>query len=195
MINPSPQVLLAVVFSLSALHMLAPDHWVPITVTSHRKGLSRPRTLLLASGIGLAHGTSSAILSLAIAELGSFFFPAYYVDLFAVLLLIAVAIYIITNATLQARAGTKAESVSILVSVIPDPALVPFILIAQGYGVVFAFAMTSTFVIAAVVSVTAVVLLSAKGASVALSRIRAQYIDYLVALALLLVAAFVYLYG
>jgi hypothetical protein len=188
-------VLLTVVVALSALHMLAPDHWIPITIASHRKNFSRMRTLVLAAAIGLGHGVSSAILSLAIAVVGSLFFPSYYVDLFAVLLLIAVAIYIIIKATRDANEGTKIESVSVLVSIIPDPALVPFILIANSFGTLYSLTMITAFVLAAVVSVTIVVYLASIGLSKALSKFRPQYVDYLVALALILVAAFVYFYG
>jgi hypothetical protein len=175
--------------------MLAPDHWIPITVASYRKSLTRFRTYLFASGIGLAHGVSSAALSLAIVQVGSFFFPEYYVNLFAVLLLVVIALYVIVSAALEAKSGERAESVSVLVSVIPDPALVPFILIAQGFGVAFALVMVGAFVFAAVASVTVVVYLATMGLSAALSRIRAEYVDFIVALALLLTAAFVYLYG
>lgn len=143
----------------------------------------------------MAHGISSAALSVAIAEIGSFFFPAYYVNLIAVILLVTVAIYIVFSATVHARAGTKAESVSMLVSIIPDPALVPFILIAQGFGVFYTIALMSAFVVAAFASVTIVVFFAMTGLSTALTKIKAQYVDYLVALALALVAAFVYLYS
>ena len=55
--------------------------------------------------------------------------------------------------------------------------------------------MMSTFVVAAVVSVTFVVFLATVGLSAALSRIKDQYVDYAVALALAAVAAFIYFYG
>ena len=195
--DSSPQFLLVAVTTLSALHMLAPDHWVPVTVASYRRSYTRSRTLLLASAIGLAHGLSSAVLSVAIAMIGSLFFPAYYVNLLAVLLLVGVAIYIIANAAREARAGLKAESVSMLVSVIPDPALVPFVLIAQGFGgaYTYTYAMLVAFVAAAVVSLVLVVHLALMGLSKALSRLREECVDYLVALALIVVAAFVYFYG
>lgn len=191
----SPGVLLGVVATLSVLHMLAPDHWVPITVVSHRRNYTKPRTYLLASGIGLGHGASSAVLSLVIAEIGAFFFPTYYVNLFAIFLLLIVALYIIVHAVKEARAETKVEGVSVLVSVIPDPALVPFILMAQGFGVVYTGVMLGAFTVAAIAAVTLVVFLATKGLSRALSRVRPQHVDYLVALALILVAAFVYFSG
>ena len=191
----TPSVLLGVVIALSALHMLAPDHWVPLTVTAHRNKLTRSRTYLLASTIGLGHGVSSAALSLVIAVVGSLFFPAYYVTLFAVVLLLVIAGYIVVKAAREAQAGTKVGTVSLIVSVIPDPALVPFILIANGFGAAYTFVVLGAFVIAAVASLVLVIFLATMGLSRALSKIRPQYVDYLVGLALVLVAAFIYLYG
>jgi len=175
--------------------MLAPDHWVPLTVTAHRNKLTRSRTYLLASTIGLGHGVSSAALSLVIAVVGSLFFPAYYVTLFAVVLLLVIAGYIVVKAAREAQAGTKVGTVSLIVSVIPDPALVPFILIANGFGAAYTFVVLGAFVIAAVASLVLVIFLATMGLSRALSKIRPQYVDYLVGLALVLVAAFIYLYG
>lgn len=175
--------------------MLAPDHWVPITVVSHRKSLPGSRTYLLASAIGLGHGLSSAVLSLVIAEIGTLFFPVYYVNLSAIFILLVIALYIIVQAIRETRAGTKAQSVSVFVSVIPDPALVPFILVAQGFGLVYTGVMVGAFVIVAVVSLTLVVLFASRGLSKTLEKINPQYVDYLIALVLILVAAFVYLSG
>lgn len=175
--------------------MVAPDHWVPVTVISNRKSYARPRTLLIASAIGFAHGMSSTVLSLAIAEIGALFFPVHYVNLSAVFLLLVIAAYVIISAIRASRSGTKAESVSMLVSIIPDPALVPFILVARGFGVVYTGILVSAFVVTAVASLALVVFLAALGLSKSLSRIKPQYIDYLVALALILVAAFVYISG
>jgi hypothetical protein len=194
-VTTTPSVLLGVVVALSALHMVAPDHWVPLTVASHRSRHTRLRTYLLATGIGLGHGTSSAALSLVIATAGSLFFPAYYVNLFAVAFLLVVAAYIAVKAASEVKAEAKAGSVSMLVSVIPDPALVPFILVAEGFGATYTYAVLGAFILAAVVSLVLVVFLATMGLSKALSKIRPQYVDYLVALALALVALFIYSYG
>ena len=193
--SASPQVLIAIVVALSVLHMVAPDHWVPVTVASHRMGYSRTKSLALASGIGLAHGASSAVLSVAIAVIGSLVFPAYYVNLFAVVLLLAIALYVMLNAVRESGASTEAGNMSLLVSVIPDPALVPFIVVARGFGPAYTYAMLGAYVAAAVVSVSLVVLLAVLGLSAALSKVRPQYVDYLVAATLILVAAFVYVAG
>lgn len=175
--------------------MLAPDHWIPLTVTSHRSKLAKSRTYLLASAIGLGHGLSSAALSLVIATVGSLFFPAYYVSLLAVGLLLIIAAYIVVKAARETHAGTKVRTVSLVVSVIPDPALVPFILVASGFGLGYTYLMLGAFVVAAVVSLVLVIALATTGLSKILSKIRPEHVDYLVALALVLVACFIYLYG
>jgi hypothetical protein len=194
-LTTTPSVLLGVVIALSALHMVAPDHWLPVTITSHKKQLAKSRTYLLAVAIALGHAVSSAALSLVIAAVGSLFFPAYYVTLFAVVLLLVIAVYIVVKAAKEAKEGTKAESVSMVVSVIPDPALVPFILVANGFGAAYTYLMVGAFIAAAVASLVIVVFLATMGLSKALSKISPQYVDYLVALALVLVAAFIYFYG
>jgi hypothetical protein len=194
-LTTTPSLLLGVVIALSAIHMVAPDHWVPLTVTSQRKRHPRSRTLLLASAIGLGHGVSSALLSLVIAAVGSLFFPAYYVNLFAVALLLVIGFYIIAKARREAGEGTKVGDVSLLVSVIPDPALVPFILVANGFGVTYTYLMLGAFVAAAVASLVLISLLATIGLAKALSKVRPEYVDYLVGLALVLVAGFIYLYG
>jgi hypothetical protein len=175
--------------------MIAPDHWVPLTVTSQRNKLTRSRTYLLSAAIGLGHGVSSAVLSLIIAVVGSLFFPARYVSLFAVALLVVIAVHIVVKAAREAEAGTKVGSVSVFVSVIPDPALVPFILVADGFGVVYTFGMLVAFIVTAVASLVLIIFLATMGLSKALSKISPQYVDYLVGLALILVAAFIYFYG
>jgi len=194
-LTTTPSVLLGVVVALSALHMVAPDHWVPLTVTSYRNRHTKLRTYLLATGIGLGHGASSAALSLVIAAVGALFFPTYYVNLFAVGLLLVIALYITVKAATEAKARDKTGSVSMLVSVIPDPALVPFILVANGFGTTYTYAILGAFILAAVASLVLVIFLATMGLSKALSRIRPQYVDYLVALALALVALFIYSYG
>jgi len=194
-LTTTPLLLLGVVIAFSALHMVAPDHWVPLTVTSQRNKHPRSRTLLLASAIGLGHGVSSAVLSLAIALVGSLFFPVYYVNLFAVVLLLVIALYIAAKARMEASEGTKVGTVSLFVSVIPDPALVPFILVASGFGAAYAYLMVGAFVVAAVASLVLVSLLATMGLARGLAKVRPENVDYLVALALVLVAGFIYFYG
>ena len=191
----SPAVLLIVVIAISALHMVAPDHWVPVTITSFRKKFTRQRTYLLATSIGLAHGVSSAILSIAIAEIGLLFLPAVDVRLFSSLLLIAVALYVIANALREVDKPGKFESISLFVSVIPDPALVPFVLVAAESGLVFMSVLTGAFIAAACLALLTVVVLSSRGLEKALSNIKPVFVDFAVAAALLGMAAFVYFFG
>lgn len=51
---------------IGAVHMLAPDHWVPLTVYCHSKGMPERRISLLAIAGGLAH-TAGSLVALVIA--------------------------------------------------------------------------------------------------------------------------------
>lgn len=186
---------MTVVVSISALHMIAPDHWVPVTVVSYRSRLSRRRTYFLAILVGLTHGVSSVILSSVIAAIGSLFLPDAYIRLFSVLLLAAIAAYILFNSIRESRESAGIESASLLVSVIPDPALVPFILIAGTFGAVYSYFMMAAFVVAASISLLVVVILSMRGLERALAGIKPQTVDVVVAGALVAMAAFIYFLG
>ncbi len=191
----SPELLMVVVVSISALHMIAPDHWVPVTLVSYRNSLTRKRTYFLAMLVGLTHGVSSVVLSLVIAAIGSLFLPVAYIRLFSVLLLVAIAAYIILNSIRESRESEGIESASLLVSVIPDPALVPFILIAGTFGAAYSYFMMAAFVVAASISLVVVVVLSLRGLEKALAGIKPQTVDAVVAGALVAMAAFIYFIG
>lgn len=186
---------MAVVVSISALHMMAPDHWVPVTLVSYRNRLTRRRTYFLAMLVGLTHGVSSVILSFVIAAIGSLFLPDAYIRLFSVLLLVAIAAYIILKSIRESRECAGIENASLLVSVIPDPALVPFILIAGTFGAAYSYFMMAAFVVAASISLLVVVVLSLRGLEKALAGIKPQTVDAVVAGALVAMAAFIYFIG
>ncbi len=46
---------------IGALHMLAPDHWVPLTVYCHNKGLPTRKSAAIATAGGLAHVAGSLL--------------------------------------------------------------------------------------------------------------------------------------
>lgn len=191
----SPVVLLIVVVAISSLHMVAPDHWVPVTLTAFRRRLTRRRTYVLASSIGITHGVTSALLSVAVGEAGLLFLPVVYVRLMSALLLVAIALYIMVNSAREAGRPRGVESASLLVSVIPDPTLVPFVLFAFDLGPIFVSLITGLFIAATSLSLLMVVVLSYRGLERALSNIKPIYIDMVVAATLVAMAAFVYFFG
>ncbi len=174
--------------------MIAPDHWVPVTIASYRNHMARGRTYLLASAVGLTHGISSVILSFGIAEVGTIFLPYSYVTFFSVLLLVVIATYIIVNSLRESESAVRMENASVLVSVIPDPALVPFILLSESFGAAYGYILMAAFIGAAFLTLLVVVMLSVRGLEKTLSGIKPKTVDFVVAAALLGMAAFIYFF-
>jgi nickel/cobalt exporter len=61
-------VLLAL--GIGAAHMLAPDHWVPLTVYCHSRQFSSQRSAILAAAGGMAHVAGSVIAMAAAVAVG-----------------------------------------------------------------------------------------------------------------------------
>jgi hypothetical protein len=55
---------------VGALHMLAPDHWVPLTMYCHSRGVGTRRTALIAVAGGFAHVGGSVVATLLAAAVG-----------------------------------------------------------------------------------------------------------------------------
>lgn len=178
--------------------MVAPDHWTPILSYSIKNNLKREKIGFMSFSLGLIHGIFSSILSFSIAVIGLYFFPDYYVKIFSISLLIFVALYIILNANHEERIenniekkGNDIEKSILLVSIIPDPAIVPIILIAVVYGMHFVYFTISIFVIASAVSLLLITLLLSKILIKKLSKLTPKKVDYIVSIVLLFTALFI----
>lgn len=55
---------------IGAVHMLAPDHWVPLTVYCHSRQFSSQRSAILAAAGGIAHVAGSLIAMTAAVAVG-----------------------------------------------------------------------------------------------------------------------------
>ena len=190
-----PVAVLGLSILVASLHMIAPDHWTPILSYSISKKLKIRKTGFISFSLGLIHGIFSAILSFAIAIIGLYFFPELYLKIFAAALLIFVALYIIMNARHEEKVekNTEIERSILLVSVIPDPAIVPIILIAVVYGMHFVYLTISIFVIASAVALLLVTIALSKVLIKKLATLTPKRIDYLVAAILLGTTIFVLL--
>jgi hypothetical protein len=58
----SPALIWAVAFLAGAVHILAPDHWIPLSILSWQRGWDSRRTLALALPLFLAHVLSGLLL-------------------------------------------------------------------------------------------------------------------------------------
>lgn len=190
-----PVAIVGLSILIAGLHMVAPDHWTPILSYSLQKKLKSSKTGTISFGLGLIHGIFSSILSFAIAILGMYFLPEFYLKIFAVALLIFVALYIILNARHEKESeddkGNEIKKSILLVSIIPDPAIVPIILIAVVYGIHFVYITLILFVLASALALLLVTLLLSKFLMKKLATFTPQRIDYLVAIILLFTIIFV----
>ena len=190
-----PVAIVGLSILIAVLHMVAPDHWTPILSYSLHKKFKSKETGVLSFGLGLIHGIFSSILSFAIAILGMYFFPQFDIKIFAVALLVFVAAYIILNARHEEKSqeskGNEIEKSILLVSIIPDPAIVPIILIAVVYGMHFVYITMSLFVLSSALALLLITLVLSKFLMKKLATLTPKKIDYLVAIILLLTTVFV----
>ncbi len=190
-----PVTIIGISILLATMHMVAPDHWTPILSYSARNRLDRRKTGIISLSLGLIHGIFSAIISFLIVIIGITFFPEFYIKILTVGILASVAIYIFLNANLEERKNSdKTVNRSILlVSIIPDPAIVPIILIATIYGMQFVYVTLLLFVIASATALLCVTLLLSKYLITRIKTFTPKKIDYMVSLILIGTMLFVLL--
>ena len=177
---------------LAILHMLAPDHWIPISILSAKRKYSDSKTGSYGFAIGTAHGILSSTLALVIAFLGISFLGYSKIKIASIVLLAAVCIYILLNAVKERKAERNVENTSLLVSIIPDPAFLPIVLSSTIYGYFFIGFLSVLFVVAGGLSLMMVVLLAHRGMLKSLEKVKPDNVDYVVVIVLLLTAVFIY---
>jgi len=193
---PGYVVLMVAAITLGILHMIAPDHWAPVTALSLRRHYRDQFIAGIALVIGALHGLSSLALSLLVLFIGMRFIPLYYINTTSIVLLILVSIYILLGA-LHEHDKNINESYSltavVTVSSLPDPALIPIVLSVLTYGGLYTLLAGVAYTLASMSSVTLVVLLINRGLLRTLSMVNPRYIDYAAAVILLLTALYIYL--
>ena len=193
---PGYVVLMVAAITLGILHMIAPDHWAPVTALSLRRHYRVQVIAGIALVIGALHGLSSLALSLLVLFIGMRFIPLYYINTASIVLLILVSIYILLSA-LHEHDKNINESFSltavVTVSSLPDPALIPVVLSVLTYGSLYTLLAGVAYTLASMSSVTLVVLLINRGLLRTLSMVNPRYIDYAAAVILLLTALYIHL--
>ncbi|GGM78646.1 hypothetical protein GCM10007108_16040 [Thermogymnomonas acidicola] len=185
--------ILGLAAAIAALHMVAPDHWVPLSALSVRSGYTQRKTLSLSLLIGITHGLATSALSASVAFLGLVFLSGALVRYISFVLLIAVSVYIVANAIREQSAGTEVQQVSLAASVIPDPALVPILLLASPSGLYTLSVAIVVFLAVTVATVVCMVYVSMLGYLRGLSGLRPATVDYIVAAVLAGTALYVLL--
>jgi len=188
-------VLFLIATLLSILHMIAPDHWMPLTALSLKKSFSSEKSRAIAFLLGFIHGITSTALALLVVFFGIYAFGTKEIRIASVIIIVVVAAYILINSIKESHEKRGFENTSLLVSVFPDPAFLPILLAASGYGFFSIPLISAVFIISSAVFLLLIVALVNIGLIKGLSRVSPTTVDRIVVIALLLTAVYIYLYG
>ena len=187
-------ILLAVASSVAMLHMIAPDHWLPLSVISSGRGYSSRKKYALSTALGFGHAGTSILVAGAVFYLGLTLIHMYisYLVLAGQILLIIVGLYFIINGYREGSRGTSIpENSALSVGIFPDLALIPILI--TGYSlstydivtILLAFALLSTLFLCLMI------FLAARGMGKIIAKMPPKYMDYLIGAVLILTAAMI----
>lgn len=172
---------------LASLHMLAPDHWAPLTTLSDRHNYSASRTAATAGALGFFHGVTSAVVAMTAAFVGIYLVHSFiqYLKIASISILCAVGIYFLLEGRRESEAaaldGTRKDFAVLAVSVLPDLSFLPILLTGAALGTQDLTTIVGAFIAASCISLVLVVHSARKGLSIALSRISPRFYDYAIA--------------
>lgn len=179
---------------VSSLHMIAPDHWLPLTVISSAKSYPAPKKYGIAAGLGFAHAGASIILAVAIFYAGLVLIHQYigYLILAGEILLVIIGAYFIINGYRESEEATSLSETSALsVSAFPDLALLPIVISGASLSGVQLGTILVVFFLASGIALTAMVYVAGKGLGKAISKVPPKYMDYLIGGVLIATAALI----
>ncbi len=194
-------IILGTVIVLGGLHMIAPDHWVPLMIVSRKMNYSQRRTNISAAALGSLHAITSEALAGIALVVGAFLVKSFlhYLELASIILLVIVGVYFVVNGYTEENpeAGYNSSSLkSILaISAFPDFALVPVMLAAASLSIPSISIVLISFVLVSALSLSLMVFTAEKGVSKALERIPPRFIDYIMGLVLFITAAVIALFA
>ena len=177
--------------------MIAPDHWIPVTVISESRKYSPGKKYGTSAWIGLSHAAASILLALAVIIAGSVLYSGFSLisGYIGAALLFAAAAYFFLQGYSEREQAVDMSSSSLIASVFPDPSVIPFLLIAYTYSYLQLAGIVLTFAVATVASLIVVVYLASRGLKQALSRIQPNNYDYLISAILVATGIFVILFS
>lgn len=176
-------LLILVALSVSSLHMIAPDHWLPLTVIASAKSYSSSRKYSTAAALGFAHAGTSIVLAMAIFYAGLALIHNYigYLLLAGEILLVIIGLYFILNGYRESEKDTSfTETSALSVSAFPDFALLPIVISGASLSGIQIGTILLVFLLASGIALTAMVFAAGKGLGKAISRVPPKYMDYLI---------------
>lgn len=190
-------LLLSSLIVLAILHMVAPDHWVPISFISSARNFSYARRTALSFILGIVHATTSTGVAALAMVIGILITRSYLTYLYdgGEMLLILVGLYFIISGFMERRNSKNIESFStnsaLAVSVFPDLALVPIMVYSISLGLFEISILFTIFILVSAVSLSVIVFVASTGIGNAIREIKPRHVDYLMGLILILTAGFV----
>jgi putative Mn2+ efflux pump MntP len=187
-------LLLTSVIVLATVHMIAPDHWLPITAISSIRKFSNARRSIYGFLLGTVHAITSAALAVAALTFGIFVTKNYLSYLYdaGVILLVVVGLYFISNGLLEKRKPRGVEVISsssaLTVSIFPDFALIPILIAGASLQALEMEIMITVFVLISAFSLSVVVLVTSTGISRAIGNLPPRYMDYVMGTILIITA-------
>lgn len=179
---------------LAVLHMITPDHWLPLMAVSSVRKFSERKKYMISIFLGLAHAGTSIVVAVAALVVGILIIHNYlsYLYLGGIVLLVIIGIYFFITGLLERNRPESINNISmstaLSVSILPDLALMPIII--TGASLTF-FQLATILIVFTVISGTSlpiVVMGASRGFSKAIENIPPRYIDYIMGGILILTA-------
>ncbi len=190
-------LILGTVIALGGLHMIAPDHWVPLMVVSRKMNYSRGKTYASGAALGGLHAITSEALAGIALVVGVLLVKSFlhYLEIASIILLVTVGIYFIINGYAEENPGEGYTSSSVKsivsISAFPDFALIPVMLAASPLSYADIAVVMVAFILISAFSLAVMVVAAEKGISRALENMPPRYIDYIMGVVLFITSAII----
>lgn len=192
-------LILSAAIVLAVLHMVAPDHWIPLTVVSKKFNYSSSKTYETALLIGILHSAASVTLAVVAYFIGELLVKnsLHFLYLSSVILLIIVGIYFIVNGYFEDFEDPESSTIStksiLTVSIFPDFAFIPIMLAASTLPLIQVSAVIMAFILLTCITVVIMTVGASKGFSRTMEKVPPRYIDYIIGAILFLTATIIIL--
>lgn len=192
-------LILSAAIVLAVLHMVAPDHWIPLTVVSKKFNYSSSKTYETALLIGILHSAASVTLAVVAYFIGELLVKnsLHFLYLSSVILLIIVGIYFIVNGYFEDFEEPESSTLStksiLTVSIFPDFAFIPIMLAASTLPLIQVSAVIMAFILLTCITVVIMTVGASKGFSRTMEKVPPRYIDYIIGAILFLTATIIIL--
>lgn len=191
-------LLVLVALVISAIHMIAPDHWLPLTVIATARSYSSSRRYAVAAVLGISHAATSIIVASVFLVAGYVLVHSYYADLMLLgeAMLVAIGLYFIINGYREREDDNKtmSETSALSVSAFPDLSLMPIVISGASLDLTQISVIFMIFAISSCVSLVAMIYVAEKSVGKALSKVPPKYMDYIIGGVLIATAAFIRLF-